>query len=1041
MKTRLFTIISAVAILAGCAREADIVEVAPNAKRQVTITANILQTKSTVTDEGIYSWASDEQIAVAEEGMTGADPIPFDIVDAEAGTFGGELTGNPVFAVSPAFVADNFTTSGGNTIYDITFGNIVDYVPGTTNALMVGTPVDNSSYKFEFRHAAAVVKVPVVNVPVGTAKVKLTMDKPITGIWESLASVNPIPVIGPSEAGDNYVILTLKDVISTPNTSADFYFPVPVNTYTSFQFELLDANDNRLKGVQKSGLNVALAAADLFITPTIELEPEEEDVTINAYRLITSGTITDGDYVIAYVDGTTASVFTGVDANMSHEDYTINNNSITSSADLDALAIEITGVTGGYTLMVKDGTNANKYLGSASGNNNGMVFSPTEVVNSIVFDSEGYAEITDNSNENTHLVFNASNGTERFRYYKTTTTTGIKSINLFQKVSQTGKKLNTPTGLKVEGKVVTWNSVSHADQYVITVGETTETVTACTYTFDGTDNYYTVSVKAQTSDNSKFESSSATIPNAKFGTPTLATPSLKKGAVGENSINITWTADERASAGYLCQITDNGEYSASTTVSEGSVTFAGLSDDTEYTITVTAIEVTAPLQYEASESAEIIVSTAARTTIKSILDGNDTVAKSLSSVTVLAVSSKGVYVGDSTGWIFAQQTSTSPNDLAPGDVVNVSGTAGSQNSQRVLKTSTITKTTGSAISLPTTENVDYDDLVTLVGSFERKRISFIGSVTTVNKSNGYYNVSLEEETAYQIALYNPISDITSTIAVGKTVIVSGYTLHVTGSTTKYLYIVADSYVEANLSVTTTPASYTFGWDESGSANKQVFTIESDNSAWTIDDSEVSSWATVSKNGNKVEVYPKGQNESGGDYSGNIYVTHAVVTSINTEIFIEQKDKNATGSDHEAKIKFGSAEGSVNVNATPTTGNDSQGNTWTITTSGTTSFTPNASYSQIGSSKAPATSITFTTTLSSSATIKSMSAKFGGFSGTAGTVTLKVGDTTIGSGSLSATSDVTVSSTDATQVGTVLTVTVTDISKGVKAYEINVTYNN
>jgi hypothetical protein len=71
----------------------------------------------------------------------------------------------------------------------------------------------------------------------------------------------------------------------------------------------------------------------------------------------------------------------------------------------------------------------------------------------------------------------------------------------------------------------------------------------------------------------------------------------------------------------------------------------------------------------------------------------------------------------------------------------------------------------------------------------------------------------------------------------------------------------------------------------------------------------------------------------------------------------------------------------------------------------------------------------------------MSAKFGGFSGTAGTVTLKVGDTTIGSGSLSATSDVTVSSTDATQVGTVLTVTVTDISKGVKAYEINVTYNN
>ena len=68
----------------------------------------------------------------------------------------------------------------------------------------------------------------------------------------------------------------------------------------------------------------------------------------------------------------------------------------------------------------------------------------------------------------------------------------------------------------------------------------------------------------------------------------------------------------------------------------------------------------------------------------------------------------------------------------------------------------------------------------------------------------------------------------------------------------------------------------------------------------------------------------------------------------------------------------------------------------------------------------------------------MSAKFGGFSGTAGTVTLKVGDSSIGSGSLSGSSDVTVTSTT-TANGTVLTVTVTGISKGVKVYNISVTY--
>ena len=140
------------------------------------------------------------------------------------------------------------------------------------------------------------------------------------------------------------------------------------------------------------------------------------------------------------------------------------------------------------------------------------------------------------------------------------------------------------------------------------------------------------------------------------------------------------------------------------------------------------------------------------------------------------------------------------------------------------------------------------------------------------------------------------------------------------------------------------------------------------------------------------------------------------------------------------INFGSASGSTNVNAASKTGDDNLGNTWTITTVGTTSFTPNANYAQIGSSSKPATSITFTTTLDDEQTITAFSAKFGGFSGTAGSIALKVGDTTIGTGSLNASSDVTVSNSS-NGVGTVLTVTVTGISKGVKAYYISYTYSS
>ena len=140
------------------------------------------------------------------------------------------------------------------------------------------------------------------------------------------------------------------------------------------------------------------------------------------------------------------------------------------------------------------------------------------------------------------------------------------------------------------------------------------------------------------------------------------------------------------------------------------------------------------------------------------------------------------------------------------------------------------------------------------------------------------------------------------------------------------------------------------------------------------------------------------------------------------------------------IYFGSADGSTEIDAASVSGDDNQDNTWTVTTAGTTSFSQNFAYAQVGSSSKPATSITFTTTLPASGTIKAFSAKFGGISNTAGTVTLKVGDTTVGSGSLNRTQDVTVSATNTDDIdGTVLTVTVTNIAKAVKCYYISYTY--
>ena len=138
----------------------------------------------------------------------------------------------------------------------------------------------------------------------------------------------------------------------------------------------------------------------------------------------------------------------------------------------------------------------------------------------------------------------------------------------------------------------------------------------------------------------------------------------------------------------------------------------------------------------------------------------------------------------------------------------------------------------------------------------------------------------------------------------------------------------------------------------------------------------------------------------------------------------------------ATITFSNSN--VKISGASVTGYDSQGNTWQITTVGTRSFTPSKDYCQIGSSSKPATSITFTTTLSSDVTVTNFSAKFGGFNSTAGNISLMVGDTKVGAGSLKASSDVTVTSTSSA-AGKVLKVTVTNIKKGVKCYNISVTY--
>ena len=173
--------------------------------------------------------------------------------------------------------------------------------------------------------------------------------------------------------------------------------------------------------------------------------------------------------------------------------------------------------------------------------------------------------------------------------------------------------LETPANLQVSAeKVVSWEAVSGAASYEVTIGK--DTFISETNSYNATaiaDDYYDVCVVAVPSDKDNYKNSAAaTLTNAKFGAPTLATPTLKEGAIDGASISVSWSIDERATAGYNCELFKGDvKIGESKTVNAGAVTFTGLDAETAYIVKVNAIAVEGAKAYAASSVATLTLST------------------------------------------------------------------------------------------------------------------------------------------------------------------------------------------------------------------------------------------------------------------------------------------------------------------------------------------------------------------------------------------------------------------------------------------------
>lgn len=133
-----------------------------------------------------------------------------------------------------------------------------------------------------------------------------------------------------------------------------------------------------------------------------------------------------GTYLIVNeADETSAYVFNGKDAVNGYVSATIANSKITSSTELDAVAVTIEKTTDGYTLKVNG-----QYIYGTDGKNT-LKFTDTaaNAVNTITLSETDGVIITSNTSV---LRFNAASNQLRFRYYKSSSYANQQAIQLYK---------------------------------------------------------------------------------------------------------------------------------------------------------------------------------------------------------------------------------------------------------------------------------------------------------------------------------------------------------------------------------------------------------------------------------------------------------------------------------------------------------------------------------------------------------------------------------------------------------------------------------
>ncbi|MBR4299296.1 MAG: hypothetical protein IKT59_06245 [Bacteroidales bacterium] len=234
MKFRLFTIFAAVGLLfTGCAEKSY-----PIVDGSIIAIMENDETRTSVTDDGIFTWSSNDRVWLhtTNGGIVGTLSSGAGTPNAcfSYGVFIGDMTGKGVYPYNDSHsISDNKLSFVLPASYDL--GSDLT----NNNAAMYGVNVGGTVW---FNHLAGVMRFKFQNVPAGTDRFQLTLDKKINGTFTADLS-EVIPVIETSDASsESEKTVTLNFDALKSVSDIYLYVPLPVGTYTTLGIDLWAGN-------------------------------------------------------------------------------------------------------------------------------------------------------------------------------------------------------------------------------------------------------------------------------------------------------------------------------------------------------------------------------------------------------------------------------------------------------------------------------------------------------------------------------------------------------------------------------------------------------------------------------------------------------------------------------------------------------------------------------------------------------------------------------------------------------------------------------